>query len=117
MNNKQKALESDTAAHLMNLWTIYAERGGTPIEELEILEAAYKALSQDQWLPISSAPRDGTEIILSSFVKTDFLLNDMGICYWRDDEVMQGWTWGCERAFQNPTHWQPLPQPPTGDKG
>lgn len=57
------------------------------------------------WQPIETAPKDGTEILLYS-------LNDIGLCYWRDDFVMQGWTWGLEKRFNNPTHWMPLPKAP-----
>ena len=63
------------------------------------------AAREQQWLPIESAPKDGTEILLYS-------LGDVGVCYWRDDEVMTGWTWGLGKAFGLPTHWQPLPPPP-----
>lgn len=38
--------KSETAEWLMNLWTTYAERGGTPLEELEILEAAYNEINE-----------------------------------------------------------------------
>jgi hypothetical protein len=59
------------------------------------------------WQDISTAPKDGSEVLL-------FAMGDMGICYWRDDKVMTGWTWGLEKRFLNPTHWQPLPMPPVG---
>ena len=61
--------------------------------------------SQGQWVSVESAPKDGQEILL-------FAMGDIGVCYWRDDTVMQGWTWGLEKPFNNPSHWQPLPEPP-----
>jgi hypothetical protein len=62
-----------------------------------------------EWMPIESAPKDGTEILLCTL---NPVLPDIGLCYWRDDNVMTGWTWGLGHGFTNPTHWQPLPNPP-----
>ncbi len=73
--------------------------------ESAIQYGAAQRLAGQQWLPIESAPKDGTEIMLYS-------LGDVGVCYWRDDDVMTGWTWGLCKAFGLPTHWQPLPPPP-----
>jgi hypothetical protein len=64
-----------------------------------------KEQATDRWLPIDSAPKDGSEVLIYS-------MGDMGICYWRDDDTMIGWTWGMGMRFWNPTHWQPLPAPP-----
>ncbi|MGZ8258585.1 MAG: DUF551 domain-containing protein [Methylotenera sp.] len=61
-----------------------------------------------KWQSIDTAPKDGTEILICSGI-----IYDVGICYWRDDNVMTGWTWGCEKAFNNPSHWMPLPSPPS----
>jgi hypothetical protein len=54
------------------------------------------------WQSMESAPKDGAEILLYS-------LGDVGVCYWRDDEVMTGWTWGAGKSFELPTHWMPIP--------
>ena len=62
-----------------------------------------------QWQPIETAPKDETEILLFCSAGP---LSDMGLCYWRDDEQMTGWTWGAGNRFNNPTHWMPLPAPP-----
>lgn len=60
------------------------------------------------WLPIDTAPKDGTEILLAC----TNVLSDIGLCYWRNDHVMVGWTWGLGKAFRNPSHWMPLPKLP-----
>lgn len=65
-----------------------------------------KALLSYRWVDIETAPKDGSEILL-------FAMGDIGICYWRDDDIMTGWTWGLEKRFNNPTHWMPRPLPPT----
>ena len=61
-----------------------------------------------EWQKIETAPKDGTEILLAC----TGVLPDVGLCYWRDDHVMVGWTWGLKCRFGNPTHWMPLPEAP-----
>lgn len=58
------------------------------------------------WLPISSAPKDGTRIILAdcAWIETGFWNTQLS--QWMDD-AKQGW---CNANW--PTHWQPLPAPP-----
>ena len=62
-----------------------------------------------EWQQIETAPKDGTEILLACALP----LVDIGLCYWRNDNVMVGWTWGLGKEFRNPTHWMPLPDPPS----
>lgn len=62
----------------------------------------------EQWQPIETAPKDGTEILLAS----TGLLSDIGLCHWRNDNVMVGWTWGLGKSFRGATHWMPLPPYP-----
>lgn len=57
------------------------------------------------WQPIETAPKDGTEVLLYS-------IGDIGVCYWRHDDVLTGWTWGIGKAFGLPTRWMPLPEAP-----
>ena len=63
----------------------------------------------DPWLPIESAPKDGEEIQLCSIF-------DQAVCYWRDDGVMTGWTWGLENKFLNPIGWKKLSELPRSHK-
>lgn len=64
----------------------------------------------NKWQPIETAPKDGTEVLLCSAVT-----HDIGLCYWRDDKVMTGWTWGLNQGFGCAKWWMPLPTPPQGD--
>lgn len=67
------------------------------------------------WLDISSAPKDGTEIILCRGKR-------VGAAAWiswpgtHDEEAGSGWTIGQDGdawdGEQAPAHWQPLPAPP-----
>lgn len=54
---------------------------------------------RDKWQPISTAPRDGTEVL--TFSPT----GGMRVDWARDDEKWQEWV-------GHPTHWMPLPERP-----
>lgn len=63
------------------------------------------------WLDISTAPKDGTRILVTT--KSDHIM----IVWYEENFGMNGWVsypgaYGCE-----PTHWQPLPTPPHGGGG
>ena len=57
------------------------------------------------WHPIATAPRDGTNILTWDG-------HSISIGYWLD--IMGDW-WGADDCAlcSTPTHWMPLPQPPT----
>ena len=77
--------------------------------------SAQAAAKVQQWQPIETAPKDGTEIILSREARvTSGLWFDMG----GDDEGAEGWSgWvsqdGGFSEEHPPTNWMPLPEPPT----
>lgn len=66
-----------------------------------------------EWLPIESAPKDGTQIL-------GLRGNDARAVFWGEYYVgcwMTGRTlptMNGEPETFNPTHWQPLPPPPAG---
>lgn len=72
----------------------------------------------NEWQPIETAPKDGTEILISD---GDYI----AIAEWRDDASFKqfengpGWQiFDCEDPFyswatDSATHWMPLPEPPT----
>jgi hypothetical protein len=59
-----------------------------------------------KWQPISTAPKDGTSILI--FEVDESTAGIMRISRWREDTIPCGWT-GTENA---PSHWLPLPLPP-----
>lgn len=68
--------------------------------------AALSHPSTGQWMPIESAPKDGTPILVR-----------------RDSTVAAVYWWPCvwmgttHNGMKAPTHWMPLPPPPPqGDK-
>lgn len=77
------------------------------------------SVENNGWLPIETAPKDGTEVILyapddgvySGWFDTwdDFMISKKNISGWVTD-------WNDEFQVANncidPTHWQPLPEPP-----
>lgn len=63
-----------------------------------------------KWMPIESAPRDGTQIIVEE-----------GIVYWRENKTyshlsdwytITGEEWPGKCLRWKPKFWQPLPAPP-----
>jgi hypothetical protein len=60
----------------------------------------------EKWQPISTAPKDGTRILIfEAQVGTAGIVR---VSRWRDDTIPNGWT-GAESP---PSHWLPLPLPP-----
>ena len=75
-----------------------------------------------EWQPIETAPRDGTHIDLwagGSRVPNAFYHDDWGWTVWvrwvRNKRQASGPPTGSHRytGVESPTHWQPLPEPPT----
>jgi hypothetical protein len=81
----------------------------------------WKAARERQWLPIETAPKDGTEILTWDG-------KDYKFCQWLDvseiwdDKRKMGWSSGYDYEYmshymENPTHWMHLPNnPPTSEK-
>jgi hypothetical protein len=64
-------------------------------------------LPKDEWRTMESAPRDGTAVLISE--AGDFIPE---IARWHVDLV--GWmNEYSDRVSLSPTHWRPLPAPPT----
>lgn len=80
-----------------------------------MLEAALAAA----WRPIETAPKDGTEIILTNglwvavgwYSHSPFLWRDAQAGAWVDSDPRDGG--GALSGVNAPTHWMPLPQPPS----
>lgn len=56
------------------------------------------------WLPIDTAPRDGTEILASDY-------DAIEIVSWGERQAWQGWS-DREGRMMLPSWWQPLPEQP-----
>ena len=70
-----------------------------------------------EWRDISSAPTDGTKVLVGRFVEKDSFKRNgfMAVDFWhepkRDKCRYSGWG-EFNKQFWPPTHWQPLPEPP-----
>lgn len=68
------------------------------------------------WQPIETAPRDGTGILGGWFrgvFNKEHPWRHQGVTFWRDGEWVNPDEE--ERSFYEPTHWQPLPAPPSDE--
>lgn len=72
------------------------------------------------WQPIETAPKDGRDILVM-IPEDSALVPD--IAYWDSDKyasnprplwsMRKKWLWGVRWCREHqPTHWQPLPEPP-----
>ncbi|MCO8325955.1 DUF551 domain-containing protein [Burkholderia cenocepacia] len=112
------------AAHALTLARSFAERAA--------LELAARRTTPDReaWQPIETAPRDGTQLLLSNGVDVEqgwWMHDEGGIIEHRDMDGRYtgqteidgfiGW-WDVSGCMEpEPTHWMPLPTAPTSDKG
>jgi len=93
------------------------------IDCAKLAEAARSHLSQppadeselDGWLPIESAPKDGTEIFGGQEYRNSrsghLLGGFIDKCKFVSDDYTNG-KWVSSSGFVQPTHWMPLPKPP-----
>lgn len=73
------------------------------------------------WRPIETAPKDGTDILLAEIQKVDgkWHYGEIDVGCWmrepmsRDEYGRDYWFWASNYGrVEEPTHWQPLPEPP-----
>ena len=80
-------------------------------------------MSEQQWQSIETAPKDREFIGFVPFHATAAEKGSVWVMRWDDEKYAKsplphfkasGWVWGV-RAMrsQQPTHWMPLPAPPT----
>ncbi len=67
-------------------------------------------MTADDWQPIASAPKDGTDILLAGTVGRKVRIK---VGFWHAD----AWAVAIARSgaippFEQPTHWRPPPPPP-----
>lgn len=86
------------------------------------IETIRQAITSDPvagWMPIDSAPKDGTEVLVFNTAEGDcgYCTEPLqiGIAYWGKSPSKQAWcsTVCCDGvSCFKPTHWQPLPKGP-----
>ncbi len=75
----------------------------------EAIDHVIEVMKRGQWIPIESAPKDGTRVLLFA---GKWILGTSSVPY------IGGWSekWQCfKNELMNdckPTHWMPLPEPP-----
>jgi hypothetical protein len=66
-----------------------------------------KGEAPEGWQPIDMAPKDGTWILV-------YRASNQGVAEW--DAYKDHWRLAPFCYFDRPTHWRPLPAPPTEGK-
>jgi len=84
--------------------------------EAVIAWEAWQAARERQWMPIETAPHDKATwvIVVEKDGDTHIAIFDNHPLYTEDDEMGMCWTDG--HMELRPTHWMPLPNPPTSEK-
>lgn len=114
---KEDAMPDTPKPWAYDLWKHLSDEYGLTLLESEIheilrLAAALNARADAdtrRWLPIETAPKDGTVILT-----TDGADNTL-TGWWQNDCWHTGWVSGGHRSDPetlSPTHWIPLPSPP-----
>lgn len=63
------------------------------------------------WLPIETAPKDGTVILVyCGDYQVPFMENMTHVARWKDEKWRLYWIFS--HVSLEPTHWMPLPDPP-----
>jgi hypothetical protein len=62
-----------------------------------------------QWQPIETAPKDGTVVLACEI---DYYPESVASANFESGS----WWWHMEGSRATPTHWQPLPPPPTTEQ-
>lgn len=101
---QQKALQSLDEIAKGTLWD--EDKWEVIAEHIPVIRQALTQAEEMQWMPIDSAPRDGTVVIV---YRTEFkgYIPRIGEDYYKDNK------WTHSNIYYQPTHWMPLPSPPT----
>lgn len=73
---------------------------------VDLIAIIDRLTTQPQWLPIESAPKDGSAVVLVSMVGPS---RRMFVNHWiAEDGEIAGWDDWVEDATYQPTHWKPF---------
>lgn len=94
-----------------------AERRTKMLMAREFVEGWFHREAADAWLPIKTAPKDGSKVLLGRFTGSknkDDRDGFMAIDRYRGPKDNAGFIgWGKFNTIHwPPTHWQPVPKPP-----
>ncbi len=92
---------------LTALYRAYGESAHPDIERGidVVVEALAQTSALDGWMPIASAPKDGTKILLC---KKSLIADGFSVKYKGRDDYYFAWPY----INADPTHWMPLPAAP-----
>jgi hypothetical protein len=91
---------TDTWTDAQELWTAVIDAALTPPPSGE--------MSMDEWKPIETAPKDGTDVL--AIWDVPGRLKPYGVVWWEDGSWHE---YDIENEVSDPTHWMPLPEPPS----
>jgi len=111
MEGRESTMSSHDMAFVARLVSDF--RAGRLIDPTTLSEAVASARAEG-WQPIETAPKDETEVLLWCGPR------EMQLGVWQASPSVEGggwWMTTAECSTIYPTHWQPLPAPPTTPGG
>lgn len=79
---------------------------------LETITAQAKTIAGlREWLPIESAPKDGTEILASTKNGVEYIACWFDVCGWFNPAIYETDD-TAQELYRDPVAWMPLPTPP-----
>lgn len=118
IDNVRSILDGIDREETENGWwetSIGAKFGKERLSDLEFYLRS--ELGKQQWQPIETAPRDGTEIILGAWDEEGKFITVANARWVENYEATKEFWHDIEGSFkqEDVTHWMPLPQPPITD--
>jgi len=86
------------------------EKGVIEIIEALLLQGVSVISTPSQWMPIGTAPQDGSWVLVYSCFSTK--KPEYGVARWDERYWLLASDYGVKTVFENPTHWMPLPNRP-----
>jgi hypothetical protein len=115
---KAMTAKLDSAIERAEILISYVSKGGTlyalSAGDIESLLAEVAKIRRG-WMPIESAPKDGSDFIGYG----DYIAMIYYSEWWEGHKLVKGFkmSFTHDYAGKNYTHWQPLPQPPEKSDG
>lgn len=89
------------------LWWVN-QHGGDPLKHIR-----QGVTGMSEWQLIETAPKDGTRVLGCTTIRGGGYYYPRTIYWRRENNGFSGWRYAGSEKWGDPTHWMPLPPPPS----